>query len=37
VAKIKKDNNKKATSHIAVMSIFVLFRGNLALPIIFFI
>jgi hypothetical protein len=27
VAKMKKDNNKNATSHIAVMSIIVLFRG----------
>ena len=29
VAKIKNDNNKKATSHIAVMSMVVLFRGIL--------
>jgi hypothetical protein len=29
VAKMKKDNNKKATSHIAVISMAVLFRGIL--------
>jgi hypothetical protein len=34
VVKIKKDNKRNATSHIAVMSILVLFRGNLALPIV---
>jgi hypothetical protein len=34
VVKIKNDNKRNATSHIAVMSILVLFRGNLALPIV---
>ena len=34
VVKIKKDNKRKATSHMAVMSILVLLRGNLALPIV---
>jgi len=33
VVRIKKLNNKKATSHIAVMSIEVLFLGNLGLDI----
>jgi hypothetical protein len=33
VAKMKNDNNKKATSHMAVISTLVLFLGNLALPI----
>jgi hypothetical protein len=35
VARIKKESNRKATSHIAVMSMFVLFLGNFALPILF--
>src|SRR4029079_16440446 len=35
VVKIKKDNNRNATSHIAVISILVLPRFILALPIIF--
>ena len=30
VARMKKDNSRKATSHIAVMSMFVLFRGSFA-------
>jgi hypothetical protein len=34
VVKMKKDNKRKATSHMAVMSMFVLLRGNLALPIV---
>jgi hypothetical protein len=34
VAKIKKDSNRKATSHIAVMSMFVLLRGIFALGIV---
>jgi hypothetical protein len=34
VANIKKDNNRNATSHIAVMSMLVLLRGIFALPII---
>jgi hypothetical protein len=33
VVRIKKDNKRKATSHMAVMSMEVLLRGNLALPI----
>jgi hypothetical protein len=33
VARIKNDNNKKATSHIAVMSMFVLFLGILTFGI----
>jgi hypothetical protein len=33
VAKMKKDSSKKATSHMAVMSMFVLLRGILALGI----
>ena len=33
VANIKKDNNKKATSHIAVMSMMVLFLGILTFGI----
>jgi hypothetical protein len=33
VAKMKKDNSRNATSHIAVMSIFVLLRGIFALGI----
>jgi hypothetical protein len=33
VARMKKDNNRKATSHMAVMSMLVLFLGNLALGI----
>jgi hypothetical protein len=33
VVKIKNDNKRKATSHMAVMSMLVLLRGNLALPI----
>jgi hypothetical protein len=33
VARIKKESNRKATSHMAVMSMFVLFLGNFALPI----
>jgi hypothetical protein len=36
VARIKKESNRKATSHIAVMSMFVLFLGNFALPIFIF-
>ncbi len=36
VAKMKKESNRKATSHIAVMSMFVLLRGNFALPILNF-
>src|SRR6185312_4939215 len=36
VAKMKKDNNRKATSHIAVMSIVVLLRGIFALGIVNF-
>jgi hypothetical protein len=35
VVKIKKDNKRKATSHMAVMSMLVLLRGNLALPIVY--
>jgi hypothetical protein len=31
---MKKDNKRKATSHMAVMSMAVLLRGNLALPIV---
>jgi hypothetical protein len=34
VARIKKDNSKKATSHIAVISTAVLFRGNLTFGIL---
>jgi hypothetical protein len=34
VVKIKNDNRRNATSHIAVMSMLVLLRGNLALPIV---
>ena len=37
VANIKKDSNRNATSHIAVISILVLLRGIFALPIIFFL
>src|SRR6478609_12105302 len=37
VVKIKNDNNRKATSHIAVMSMLVLLRGNLALPIVYYL
>src|SRR4030095_2804022 len=33
VVKMKNDNNKKDTSHIAVISIFVLFRGTLTFGI----
>jgi hypothetical protein len=33
VARMKNESNRKATSHIAVMSMFVLFLGNFALPI----
>lgn len=33
VANIKNDNNKNATSHIAVMSMVVLLRGTLSLGI----
>jgi hypothetical protein len=36
VARIKKESSRKATSHIAVMSMFVLFLGNFALPIFIF-
>jgi hypothetical protein len=34
VARIKKDNSKKATSHIAVISTAVLFLGNLTFGIL---
>jgi len=34
VARMKKDKRRKATSHIAVMSIFVLFLGTLTLGMI---
>jgi len=34
VARIKKDNSRKATSHIAVISTAVLFLGNLTFGII---
>jgi hypothetical protein len=34
VANMKNDNNKNATSHIAVMSIVVLLRGILTLGIL---
>src|SRR5580704_6855630 len=37
VARIKKESNRKATSHIAVMSMFVLFLGNFALPIFLYL
>jgi hypothetical protein len=33
VAKMKNDNNKNATSHIAVMSMVVLLRGSFSLGI----
>src|ERR1700730_6007922 len=33
VVRMKKDNKRKATSHIAVISIFVLFRGTLTFGI----
>src|SRR3954465_5261227 len=33
VVRMKKDNSRKATSHIAVISIFVLFRGTLTFGI----
>jgi len=35
VARIKNDRSKNATSHIAVMSMFVLFRGILTFGIIY--
>jgi hypothetical protein len=34
VASMKKVSRRKATSHMAVMSMLVLFRGNFAWPII---
>jgi len=37
VVRMKKDNSKKATSHIAVMSTFVLFRGIFGLDILKFL
>jgi hypothetical protein len=37
VARIKKESSRKATSHIAVMSMFVLFLGNFALPIFYYL
>src|ERR1700761_2956637 len=37
VAKMKKDSSRKATSHMAVMSMFVLLRGILALGIVIFL
>jgi hypothetical protein len=37
VAKMKNDRSRKATSHIAVMSIVVLLRGIFALPIVNFL
>jgi hypothetical protein len=36
VANMKKDNNKNATSHIAVMSMAVLLRGIFTLGILYF-
>jgi hypothetical protein len=36
VAMIKKDNSRKATSHIAVMSMLVLLRGILTFGMFYF-